>query len=73
MNFTIVYSYCGIDFKSIGRYTWRCKSKLNNQDEGDQYNNTVEDNFINKDTLEVQVRNASITNFDMSYVPLGNH
>ena len=71
--FTVVYSYCGIDFKSIGRYTWHCNSKLNNQDEGDQDNNTVEYNSINKHTPEVQVSNASFTNCDMFYVPSGNH
>ena len=24
----VVSSFCGIDFQSLGRHTWRCKKKL---------------------------------------------
>ena len=49
---------------SIGRHTWRCKSKINSQDEGNHDNETVKNDSIDDDIPEVQVKNASITNCD---------
>ena len=28
----VVCSFCGIDFKSLGRHTWRCDEKLRSED-----------------------------------------
>ena len=35
----VICQFCNIDFTSIGRHQWRCKSKLN-QGEGEQSNGT---------------------------------
>ena len=28
----VVCTFCGLDFKSLGRHQWRCKAKLGNKD-----------------------------------------
>ena len=40
----------------------RCKSKINSHDEGNHNNETVENDSINNDIPEVQVKNAYCDN-----------
>ena len=62
--FSVVCNYCGKDFTSLGRHSWRCKSKIPNQQDRNHDNGGNLENRNNVDFPDVQVNNVSISNTD---------
>ena len=55
-----VCSYCGLDFQSLGRHTWRCKKKTNERDETHRGNSRGPQSDHNH--FETDLSNASVNN-----------
>ena len=55
-----VCSYCGLDFQSLGRHTWRCKKKTNERDETHRGNSRGPQSDHNH--FETNLSNASVNN-----------
>ena len=62
--FSVVCNYCGKDFISLGRHSWRCKSKIPNQQDRNHDNGENFENRNNVELPDVQVNDVSISNTD---------
>ena len=60
--FSVVCNYCGKDFTSLGRHSWRCKSKIPNQQDRNHYCGENLENRNNDELPDVQVNDDSISN-----------
>ena len=60
--FSVVCNYCGKDFISPGRHSWRCKSKIPNQQDRNHGNGENVENCNNVEFPDVKVNDVSISN-----------
>ena len=49
----VVCSFCGQDFKSLGRHTWRCKEKLKTAEKAENVPNNSSN--LHKSTLPITI------------------